>query len=282
MKVSIVTPTWNRAATLARTIQSVESQTPAPFRHVIVDNLSSDGTGDLVKNYQLRAPYEVVHLREGDNGIYHAMNKGARAAGGDALYFLNDDDRLLNPDSLGWLAKALSLAPSGVAFADVVVHDPTTGTSKIRNHRQVNRLTLAEKSICQQATIYSRQSIETVGPFDDSLRAAGDYDWMLRALMRQATQAVYLRHPVAVFTEGGISSNPSHATAFRSEMDAVSDRHLSREVRQRAKRYRRFWRKIPFGLRLCPGSEKTDRLPVTSRVVFCGHLLPDPLAVLDF
>lgn len=281
MKVSIVTPTWNRAGTLQRTIESVESQTLRPFRHVIVDNLSEDQTPDLVQCYQRRAPFSVVHRRECDHGIYDAMNKGVAAADGEALYFLNDDDRLASPDSLLLLAKALALAPHGIAFADVWV-EKANGTRRPRNHRQMNRLTLAEKSICQQATLYSRKAIESVGPFDDNLRAAGDYDWMIRALVRHGIPAVYLRRAVAVFAEGGISSDPSHASEFRAEMNTVANRHLSTNVRARAQRYRRFWRKLPWGLIWCPGSEKADRLSVTSRIALGNALFPDPLALFDF
>lgn len=282
MRVSVVTPTWNRSATLERTIQSVESQSMPPFRHVIVDNLSEDDTPEIVDHYKLRAPYKVVHVRERDTGIYNAMNKGAKVAGGDALYFLNDDDRLFDAESLGLLVKCLSLVPTGVAFGDVQVRDPANGTSTIRNHRQVNRLTLAEKSICQQATIYSRRAIEAVGPFDDSLRAAGDYDWMIRALVRQEIPAVHVRRVVAVFAAGGISSDPAYAAEFREEMNNVTNRHFADEVRSRALRYRRFWRKFPWGLALCPGSEKSDRLSVATRTMCLGHLIPDPLAMLDF
>jgi glycosyltransferase len=265
MKVSIVTPTWNRSRTLALAIESVEAQSPPPFRHVIVDNLSEDDTPDLVQSYQRRAPYSVVHLRERDSGIYDAMNKGSLAAGGEALYFLNDDDRLLAPDSLRLLAKALALAPHGVAFANVWVEE-SDSARRLRNHRQMNRLTLAEKSICQQATLYSRLALEAVGPFDHTLRAAGDYDWMIRALVRQSIRGVYLRRAVAVFAKGGISSDPAHAMAFRAEMNSVARRHFSGDVRARALRYRRVWRK----------------LRVISRIALRTMLVPDPLAFFDF
>ena len=281
MKVSIISPTWNRAATLARTIESVETQSLRPFRHVIVDNLSEDDTPELVARYMDRAPYSVVHIRERDSGIYDAMNKGVMAAGGEALYFLNDDDRLASSNSLLLLAKSLSLAPHGIAFADVWVEKPN-GTHQRRNHRQMNRLTLAEKSICQQATLYSRRAIEEVGPFDQSLRAAGDYDWAIRALVRHSIPAVYLRRAVAVFAEGGISSDPAHAMAFRAEMDTVANRHFSTDARNRALCYRRFWRKLPWGLRCCPGFEKADRLRITSRIALGTELVPDPLALFDF
>jgi len=282
MRISIITPTWNRCDSLTRMIQSVEMQALRPMEHLIIDNLSTDDTGTLITDYAARAPYPVIHMREGDKGIYDAMNQGAAMAHGDALYFLNDDDSLFRPDSLALLSAALKLAPDGVAFGDVIVRDPNSGTEQRRNHRQMNRLTLAEKSICQQATIYSRRAFDAVGFFDAGLKAAGDYDWMIRGLVNHRVPAIYLRSVVAVFASGGISSDPTRSEEFRSEMNLVTERHFSATIRSRALRYRRFWRKFPWGLSLCPGHENTDRLLVTSRTAFKDYLLPDPLALLDF
>lgn len=282
MKISIITPTWNRCDSLARMIQSVEVQALRPFEHLFIDNLSTDGTASVVSNYATRAPYPVIHMRNGDKGIYDAMNQGAAKAQGDALYFLNDDDALFKPSSLGLLSAALKLAPSGLAFGDVIVRNPTSGAEHRRNHRQMNRLTLAEKSICQQATIYSRKAFDAVGFFDSELKAAGDYDWMIRGLVGSRIPAIYLRSVVAVFASGGISSDPARNEEFRAEMNLVTERHLPASVRARALRYRRFWRKFPWGLNLCPGQDKADRLSITTRTAFQNCLLPDPLALLDF
>lgn len=282
MNISIITPTWNRCSSLARMIQSVEMQVKQPMEHLIVDNLSTDDTASLISAYAARVPYPVIHKREGDKGIYDAMNQGAARAQGDALYFLNDDDTLFRPHSLSLLSSALNLAPDGVAFGDVIVRDPNSGAERRRNHRQMNRLTLAEKSICQQATIYSRRAFHAVGFFDAGLKAAGDYDWMIRGLVRHRIRAIYLRSVVAVFSFGGISSDPARAEDFRAEMNLVTERHFTAAIRARALRYRRFWRKLPWGLRLCPGREKSDRLFVTSRIAFQNCLLRDPLSILDF
>jgi glycosyltransferase len=282
MNISIITPTWNRCDSLARMIQSVEVQVAKPLEHIIIDNLSTDGTTDLISNYATRAPYPVFHLREGDKGIYDAMNHGAAKAQGDALYFLNDDDALFRPNSLALLSSALKLIPGGLAFGDVIVRDPATGAERRRNHRQMNQLTLAEKSICQQATIYSRRAFDTVGFFDAGLKAAGDYDWMIRALVGHRIPAIYLRSVIAIFASGGISSDPARNEEFRAEMNLVTERHFTATIRARALRYRRFWRKLPWGLNWCPGHENEDRLFVSSRTAFQNYLLPDPLALLDF
>jgi len=282
MKISVITPTWNRCDSLARMIQSVEKQNMKPLEHIIIDNLSTDGTPAVVRDYAARAPYPVVHRREGDKGIYDAMNQGAARAEGEALYFLNDDDTLYAVNSLHLLALALKSAPGGVAFGDVIVRNSITCKEKRRNHRQMNRLTLAEKSICQQATIYSRKAFHETGFFDAGLRAAGDYDWMIRALVSKRLPAVYIRHPVAVFSTGGISSDPSQKMEFEAEMKTVGARYFNEMDLARAKRYRKFWRKIPWGLRCCPGLEKADCLRVAARIPLHNFLLPDPLALLDF
>jgi len=282
MNISIITPTWNRCSSLARMIQSVEMQAKRPVEHLIVDNLSTDDTASLISAYGDSAPYPVVHMREGDKGIYDAMNQGAARAQGDALYFLNDDDSLFNPHSLALLSSALKLAPHGVAFGDVIVRDPNSGAERRRNHRQMNRLTLAEKSICQQATIYSRKAFDAVGFFDAGLRAAGDYDWMLRALVLHRLCAVYLRHPVVIFSTGGISSDPAWRGGFESEMAAVAARHLDGGTLAKAKAYRRIWRKIPWGRALMPESNREDDFGILTRSSLAAHLCLDPLSWLDF
>jgi len=282
MNVSIVTPTWNRAEALPQMLASVETQTPRPLEHIIVDNRSTDGSATIVNEYARRVSYRVLHLTEGDCGIYDAMNQGARAAEGDVLYFLNDDDRLANPKALGTLTSALSRYDADFAFGDVLVVDPQRGTSSVRHHRQMNRFTLAEKSICQQATIYSRRIIDQVGPFDASLRAAGDYDWMMRAFLQHASKAVYLRTVVAHFALGGISNSEAHSTAFEAEMRSVRLRYFSEEDLERAKRFRRFWRKCPFGLQLMPNAGRSTAFRIATLHPVGDRLIPSPLAWIGF
>ncbi len=88
MKISILTVTYNSAATLRDTIESVRKQDYPNVEHVIVDGQSTDGTLDIIRSYS--------HIRnwvsEKDNGIYDAMNKGIGMATGDIIGILNSDD----------------------------------------------------------------------------------------------------------------------------------------------------------------------------------------------
>lgn len=282
MKVSIITPTWNRGFALEKMMASVRSQTCLPCEHILVDNLSTDNTEQVIQNYREQSSYPVIYLREKDTGIYDAMNKGIAQASGAALYFLNDDDVFFSETSLALLLKVLVSTESEFVFGDVVVKNAQTGKERRRNHRQMNRFTLAEKSICQQASLVARTALQKVGIFDASLRAAGDYDWAMRALVMNRLQAAYLRAPVAIFSTGGISSDPLFKKQFEEEMQKVRERYLSSRDLLQAKRYRKTWRKIPYGLRWMPGATREDHFRLISLYPLAGHLLPDPLAWLEF
>lgn len=278
LSLSIITPTWNRAEQLPALFQAVRALSPAPLEHIIVDNCSTDSTTQIIQNYAAEVPWTVVHLCDGDTGLYDAMNQGARKARGDALYFLNDDDRPL-PDGLRQLRQLLEETGAEVVFGDVWRLDPSSGQRSLRRHRQMNFLTLAERSICQQATLYRRESWQQVGPFSSDLRFGGDYDWMLRALRTNKISAAYGAWPVAIFALGGLTTNPAHTESFTLEMAAIRRRFYSEADLARARRYRQFWRKLPFGLRLA--GVPTDAFSVRS-FLRCGRfILPDPRALVQ-
>ena len=100
IKLSIVTPTFNRYKEIQKNIKSVKNQTYRNKEHIIVDNMSDDGTYKIIENYKKRADYPVVYIREPDKGIYNAMNKGIKAAKGQWIHILNSDDYYYNNKTL--------------------------------------------------------------------------------------------------------------------------------------------------------------------------------------
>ncbi len=278
LSLSIITPTWNRAKQLPKFFEALRAMQPAPSEHLLVDNRSTDGTHELIADYARAVPWPVVHLREGDSGLYDAMNQGAVRAKGEVLYFLNDDDRA-DQRGLGDLLRLLERTRAQIAFGDVWREDPVTGLRQLRRHRQMNFLTLAERSICQQATLYRREAWRAVGPFDASLKFGGDYDWMLRALREMKLSAVYGAWPVAIFALGGISTQAELSKSFAEEMQEIRQRYYLPEDLQRARKFRRWWRKWPGGLSL--GGLPTDLFRVRSFLRWGGAFFPDPRALLQ-
>ena len=118
MKVSIITITYNSAATLPRTLESVLHQTYPDIEHILVDGASSDGTRELIETYA--AQHQNARcISEPDEGIYHAINKGIRMATGDIIGLLHSDDVLYSPDSIGQIVAAIERQKAEVVYGDL-------------------------------------------------------------------------------------------------------------------------------------------------------------------
>lgn len=88
-KVSIVTACFNSAKTIRDTIESVINQTYQNIEYIIIDGGSTDGTVDIIKEYE---PHIAKWVSEPDEGIYDAMNKGIKMVTGEIIGIINSDD----------------------------------------------------------------------------------------------------------------------------------------------------------------------------------------------
>jgi len=106
-KITIVTPSYNQAEFLERTIQSVLNQEYPNLEYIVVDGASSDDSVKIIKKYQKKLSYWVSKK---DGGQTDAINKGFQKATGQIMGWLNSDDVLL-PGSLFLIAKIFSEHP---------------------------------------------------------------------------------------------------------------------------------------------------------------------------
>lgn len=89
-KISIVTPTYNRAKYLEETILSVLNQGYPNLEYIIIDGGSSDGTVEIIKKYSNLLHYWIS---EEDSGMYHAIQKGFEKSTGEIMAWINSDDK---------------------------------------------------------------------------------------------------------------------------------------------------------------------------------------------
>lgn len=101
MKLSIITPVYNRADCIARCLESVASQSEglSDFEHVVVDDGSTDGTRDIVAKFAASHPYVSPIFFDRNKGTNAARNAAIKAAKGDFCVFLDSDDYFL-PDAI--------------------------------------------------------------------------------------------------------------------------------------------------------------------------------------
>lgn len=178
--VSIVTPTYNRAAYLRETMASVRRQTYPRVEHVVVDGASTDDTVEMLEKAE--GSYVLRWVSEPDDGMYHAINKGLQLAQGEILAYLNSDDLYL-PWTVEAVVEAFERYPEAdFIYGDALAVDEATGTTEpywmmpfhLDFVRRFGYLT-------QPAVFWRRRAYESVGPFDTSLRYLADCEYWMRA-----------------------------------------------------------------------------------------------------
>lgn len=175
-KISVITVTWNRVELLEEAINSVMNQKYENFEHIVIDNASTDGTVEMLKNYP-----HVTWLSEPDNGQSDAMNKGLKLATGDIFAWLNDDD--LYPSGVfDLINKRLDLDTYSFAYGvcDVIgTKGKHIGRTKFHKFDK-QRLMLGHNNINTPAVFASVELIHQVGLMDENLFATFDLDMWIR------------------------------------------------------------------------------------------------------
>jgi len=180
MRISVVTVCRNAASTIGETLESFFRQSHPDKELVVVDGASSDGTLAVVRAFEREG---LTVISEPDAGIYDAMNKGLAVFDGDAVGFLNADDRFHDQHALGALAAALQRAD--ICYGDLDYVDGDADDRVVRRWRSSpwRRGRFRLGWMPAHPTFYCRRRVvEAVGPFDIGYRLAADYDFMLRAL----------------------------------------------------------------------------------------------------
>jgi len=221
MRISVVTVCRDAAPTIGETLESFFRQSHPDKELLVVDGGSTDGTLEIVRSFEREG---LTAISEPDRGIYDAMNKGLGAFGGDAVGFLNADDRFHDPDALAVLAAAL--ANADVCYGDI---DYIGGVRRDRIVRRWRSTTWRRGGfrtgwMPAHPTFYCRRRVvETVGRFDLRYRLAADYDFMLRALELGDFSAARIDRVLVDMDAGGRTSASLEAR-LRHNFEALASR----------------------------------------------------------
>lgn len=219
---SIVTCTWNSAATLADTLASVQRQTCQDVEHIFVDGGSTDATLDMIAAY----PGRKRVLRDVGGGISRAMNQGIEAATGEYVAHLHSDDYYATDDVLETVARR---------FADERV-DWVYGTVQVLKDGELippypmlpftyGSFAAGRASVPHPAVFIRRSAFGRVGMFDEQLKYAMDIDLWLR-LGRVARPATVDR-PLTVFRDHAGSVSSANKIKARQEEFQVRRRYMN-------------------------------------------------------
>jgi glycosyltransferase involved in cell wall biosynthesis len=202
--VSVIIPTYNRAASIGNAIRSVLDQTETDFEILVVDDASTDDTKSAVKAFQdSRIRYCLQPVNKGDAA---SRNAGIKQSLAPYIAFLDDDDEWL-PEKLRLQLGEFERVPEAglVHTAEYVVSGERisrSGAVAEDGETQVRRSQITTSSV-----IVRRRSIDTVGVFDETMPCASDWDLWIR--LSRAYPVRYVDVPLVRYlaSKAGLSGN---------------------------------------------------------------------------
>ncbi len=211
--VSIITPSYNQAAFLERTMQSVFDQDYQPLEYIVIDGGSDDGSLEIIRKYNDRLAWWVS---EGDNGQAEAINKGLARAKGETIGWLNSDDIYL-PGAVSAAVAALEREPQvGMVFGDAITIDARGNPLKPLAFGEWGLLDLmCFRIICQPAVFMRRSALEAAGPVDATYQYLLDHQLWIR--MARLAPIRHIPTAWAAARHHPSAKNVAHADGFGQE-----------------------------------------------------------------
>jgi glycosyltransferase involved in cell wall biosynthesis len=206
MKISIITVTYNSAATISDCISSVNAQSYPDIEHLVIDGASTDHTVEIIRNTHNR----VSHLvSEPDKGIYDAMNKGIALASGDIIGILNSDDFFTSDQVIEQIASGFQDRTLQGVYGDVCFVRPQNLNKVVRYYsaRWFKPFLLRFGFMPPHPSVYIRRScFQEYGLYKTDYKIAADYELLIRYLNVNRLKTRYLNYCAVTMRTGGDST----------------------------------------------------------------------------
>lgn len=221
MKISIVTATYNSAATIRDTIESVLMQDYQDIEYLVIDGGSKDNTIDIVKEYEPKFNGRMRWVSERDKGLYDAINKGIRMATGDVVGIVNSDDFFHRHDVIKTIVSHFVGENIDAIYGDARV-------VKEKDDKKNCRYTWAKPFrpwmfkiglMPPHPSFYARKTLfEKYGYYRDDFKIAADYDLMTRFMYKFGIKTKYIGMPILTMRDGGMSTSMANKARLNEEV----------------------------------------------------------------
>lgn len=196
-KLTIITVVLNGEKTIARTINSVLSQSYKNFEYFIIDGNSSDRTMKIVNSYKNKINKVIS---ENDYGLYHAMNKGIEMSSGDIIGIINADDFYFENAFLNVVNSFQDVSLDETIFFGDMLHNDKI----IKGWRPKSRRLGAFGA--HPPMFVPKKVYKKIGLYKLQYKILSDYDFMYRAFNIKNLKVKYLPELIANFSVGGLAS----------------------------------------------------------------------------
>ena len=224
-KVSLITVCYNAEASIKRCIESIVSQDYPDYEHIVIDGGSTDNTLEIINSFSDKVS---IIVSERDKGVYDAMNKGIRLAGGDIVGTLNADDYFASNDVLSTVAERFAGTTADIVYGDLDYINLNETIQRKWRTRAYKHGFYNWGWMPPHPTFYCKKELfEKFGYYRLDYGTAADYELMLRFMHRHRVRAVHLNKVMIKMQCGGLSNkNPTNRVkAWKYDLKAM--RHNS-------------------------------------------------------
>jgi Glycosyl transferase family 2 len=200
--LSVVIPAYNRASTIAVTIESVLRQTRPVLEIVVVDDGSTDATADVVKSFE---DPRVRLISQANRGVSAARNAGIAAAAGDHIGFVDSDDLWLPEFAEAAMASLATLRAPGISYSTAYVFRggtnqvtmPELGPAELPTGQSEILERLLRGMFMINANVVPSAVFADVGTFDERFHMAEEYHLWIR-ILAAGYEAVWMGEPLVL------------------------------------------------------------------------------------
>ena len=220
--ISIIIPCYNAEKYIAETIQSVINQTYSNWELIIVNDGSTDGSLNIIKEFSDRDS-RISFIDKINSGVSDSRNKGIEKANGDFIAFLDADD-VWNIDFLNWcLSKFSEDNLLGLVHTDnQIINEKSERLNQINISFEgfiLNQLLLGgvgEYIFAISSCLVKKEVFDSIGVFDTQLSNGADHEFYFRLANKYKVGRVL---KVGIYYR--IHSNNMHSNLSLHESDLI-------------------------------------------------------------
>lgn len=206
MKVSIITVALNNAEYIEACIQSVINQDYKNIEHIVIDGGSTDGTIDVIKQYEDKIK---VCISEPDDGVYDAINKGICISSGDIIGILHSDDIYIDEHVISNVVREFSKDNVDSVYADLVYVERNNLKNVVRYYDssvfEISKFVYGWMPA--HPTCFIKKDIyEKYGFYKTDYIIAADYELLVRFYAKHGVSYSYLPKVIVKMRRGGLST----------------------------------------------------------------------------